>query len=356
MKDLISDRKVINTALWIFFIGVTLFGNVPLFVITYLTVATFMILRTTQMQLAKKVKVPMIFTYFVLAILQCIFAANTIGAFNNDVFTEILSRVVAAAFILLPLAVERNIIIRKRTDFYLPSVKEMATISFEQLRNNKSTIKESLQGFNKVRRTLASDNLKETFEDLHRHSSTRYINNGSLTDEYFELANQTLADPYIYLVISNTGSSASEIISLFTQKQYNHASLSFDADLKTIVSYNGGEKVYPPGLNAEMVEAFHKKDDASVLIYQLAVTRAQKQIIIDKIKEINSTGSAYNLLGLVTKHSLRPNIMFCSQFVYQMLKLAHVDYFDKPAGDVRPTDFIELDYYKKLEFCYEIKF
>lgn len=356
MRDLISDRKLINTALWIFLVGSVLFGNIPLFVITYLTVAVFMILRTTQSQLTRKVKRPMILTYVVLAIFQIIFVSVSFANQDANIFAKLLSRIIAAASVLLPLAVESNIIIRKRADFYLPSVKELATISFEQLRNNKTAITDSLQGLGKIKSTLSSDNLKETFEDLHRHSSTKYINNGSLTDEYFQLANQTLDDPFIYLVISNTGSSASEIISLFTQKQYNHASLSFDADLKTIVSYNGGEKVYPPGLNAEMVEALHKKDDASVLVYQLATTRAQKKIIIDKIKEINETGSAYNLLGLVTKHSLRPNIMFCSQFVYSMLKLAHVDYFDKPAGDVRPTDFIELDYYKKLEFCYEIKF
>ncbi|WP_252902394.1 hypothetical protein [Paucilactobacillus hokkaidonensis] len=93
-----------------------------------------------------------------------------------------------------------------------------------------------------------------------------------------------------------------------------------------------------------------------MLIYRLPTTTEQKQLIINKVKQINSDGSAYNLLGLVIKHSYRPNIMFCSQFVYQMLKLADLEYFDKPAGDVRPTDFIELDYYKKLEFCYEIKF
>ncbi|MFD0897221.1 hypothetical protein [Loigolactobacillus binensis] len=247
-------------------------------------------------------------------------------------------------------------IITKRTDFYLPSIKELATISFAQLQTDQQTIAHSLQGISKLKQTLATDKLKATFADLHRHSSTKYINNGSLTADYFAHAYASLADPHIYLVISNTGSNASEIISLFTQKQYNHASLSFDAELKTIISYNGGEKVYPPGLNAEMVEAFHKKADASVLIYRLATTRAQKQQIIDKVQEINTTGSAYNLLGLVTKHSYRPNIMFCSQFVYRMLKLAQLDYFDKPAGDVRPTDFIELDYYKKLDFCYEIKF
>jgi hypothetical protein len=39
-----------------------------------------------------------------------------------------------------------------------------------------------------------------------------------------------------------------------------------------------------------------------------------------------------------------------------MLKYAGVHYFEKEDGEVRPTDLIELDYYKKLRFEYEIKF
>jgi len=43
--------------------------------------------------------------------------------------------------------------------------------------------------------------------------------------------------------------------------------------------------------------------------------------------------------------------MFCSQFVYTMLKVAGLEYFDKQPEKVKPTDFVELDYERKLEFC-----
>lgn len=356
MRDLISDHKLINTVTWILLVGVAFFGNMPIFVLIYLTFAVFMILRTTQSQFIKKTKAVMIIAYVTLMILQIVFAATVVGANHLNIMTAFFSRVFASGIILLPLVVERSVVVSKQTDFYLPSVREVATISFEQLNANKILIDHSLQSFGKLKAKLSVTNMKDTFEDLHRHSSIKYINDGSLTEEYFDLVEHSLTDHNIYIVISNTGSSASEIISLFTQKQYNHASLSFDADLKTIISYNGGEKVYPPGLNAEMVEAFHKKDDASVLVYRLPTTRAQKILIADKVREINTDGSAYNILGLVIKHSYRPNIMFCSQFVYQMLKIAGLQYFNKAAGEVRPTDFIELDYYKKLDFYSEIKF
>ena len=50
----------------------------------------------------------------------------------------------------------------------------------------------------------------------------------------------------------------------------------------------------------------------------------------------------------------QPNIMFCSQFVYTMLELAGLNYFEKNAAHVTPTDFIELDYYRKLDFVCRI--
>ncbi|MCK9170679.1 MAG: hypothetical protein M0P01_09715 [Treponema sp.] len=125
--------------------------------------------------------------------------------------------------------------------------------------------------------------------------------------------------------------------------------------METIVSYNGGEKVNPPGLNYEMLKYFNKKPDSSVIVYKLQASVEQKQKMIDKIREINKEGSAYNLIGLVFKYSWKPNIMFCSQFVYAMLQYEGLAYFTKQAAYVKPTDLIELDYYRKLEFAYEIK-
>jgi hypothetical protein len=203
---------------------------------------------------------------------------------------------------------------------------------------------------------LSPDNLSAIAVDLPRHSSFRYINNGSLTEDYFNAVRDTLDDLHIYIIISNTGSAASELLSVFTRKQYNHASLSFDADLKTIISYNGGDRLYPPGLNPEMIEFFHRKPDSSILVYRLEATKAQKERIFEQVREINENGSAYNIMGLVLKTSYKSNILFCSQFVYKMLKSADLQYFTKDDTDVKPMDFIELDLYRKLQFVYEIKF
>lgn len=163
-------------------------------------------------------------------------------------------------------------------------------------------------------------------------------------------------DEYIYLVVAKTKTAPSEVIGLFTNKQYNHISISFDQELLTAISYNGGEKILPPGLNPELLGRLTQNNGSAVMVYKLPATGRQKRIILDKIKEINTEGSAYNLLGLVFKFSYKPNIMFCSQFIYTMLKIADLNYFEYNAANVKPMDFVELDYHRKLEFVYEITF
>jgi hypothetical protein len=245
---------------------------------------------------------------------------------------------------------------RAHTSFIMPSIQDLGSVSLAGVKQNKDKIIDYLSDIRKSGEVLSVDNITEVMSDLTRHDSFNYVNNGSLTDEYFVLAESCLDDPYIYIALSDSGSPASSIISVFTSKPYNHVSLSFDKDLKTIISYNGGEKVYPPGLNREMMDFFNRKEDASIIIYRLKANKSKKQLLINRIRKINEEGSAYNLMGLVTKHSSKPNILFCSQFVYKMLKEADLTYFHKKEGEVKPTDFVELDYHRKLEYVSEIKF
>jgi hypothetical protein len=237
----------------------------------------------------------------------------------------------------------------------MPSVQDFAVVTYAQLVHDKDKIMEAVKTAKKVGHAFSKENLVNALELLPQHSSFRYVSNGNLTDEYFNAANDSLNDEHIYIVLTDSGSPASELISVFTQRQFNHASLSFDSDLQTIISYNGGEKLYPPGMNHEMVECFNKKVDSSIMVYRLKTTKDQKRKMIEKIQEINREGSAYNLLGLVFKYSFKPNIMFCSQFVYHMLQYAGLDYFEKRSTEVKPTDLIELDYHRKLDFVYEVK-
>lgn len=196
-------------------------------------------------------------------------------------------------------------------------------------------------------------NLKEVLKDLPRHHFFQYCNKCSISNEIIQQAYQTTNNGYIYIVLSDTGTPASELISLFTKKTYNHASIAFDAQLKTLMSYNNGQNIFPPGLNVEKVQYLRKKEGACIIVYQMRATPEQKKCMISKIEQINNEGSSYNTIGLLLKHSFLPNIMFCSQFVYYLLCEAGMAYFDKKMECVTPMDFVELDYKRKLEFLYE---
>jgi len=340
---------------FILLLGLLIYGNFTLFSLAYIAVFVFASARSAILKAQKRTKFSLLVSYGTALAFQMAVNAFVVFGHSGSLPDMILRRLFGVVILVLPLVVSRYLSVGKHAQFYLPSLQEMTTISFSELHSYKKEAAAALAAAQKMGESLSADNLAEIITDLPRHDSFRYISNGSLTDEYFAEAEKTLSDPYIYIIISNTGSAASEVISVFTRKQFNHASLAFEPDLKTIISYNGGEKVYPPGLNKEMIGFFNKKPDASIIVYKLPCTRGQKEMIIAKIREINQTGSAYNMLGLVLKYSHKPNIMFCSQFVYQMLKFSGLAYFDAKDALVQPTDLVELDYYRKLLFAYEIK-
>lgn len=197
---------------------------------------------------------------------------------------------------------------------------------------------------------LSPKNLKEIAQSLPHHRIFSYASQGTLQEEYFDLAARSLDDGYLYLVITRSKSAPSEFIGLFTRRKYNHVSLAFDEDLQTLVSYSGGENYLSPGLNAEQLDRLMQRDGASVMVYRLPASREQKRQVLDKVRLINRQGSAYNLLGLILKIRPKQNSLFCSQFVYLMLERAGLNYFHKDAAHVTPTDFVELDYFRKLDF------
>ncbi|MDR0721255.1 MAG: hypothetical protein LBF75_00485 [Treponema sp.] len=322
-----------------------------LFQITYVFEFIALAIHTFSKQYKTKNKIIYIMLYGMIFVWQTIYNNEVIFSKKNNLFTAIISRIVGSVIVLIPIMLEG--IIATKSIYSMPSVQDITVFTFNELVQNINAIAKIVEnGYH----TFSKEHIEELVKDLPRHNAFRYINKGSLTDEYFELAYKTLEDKNIYIIISNTGSPASEIISLFTRKQYNHVSLSFDKELKTIISYNSGEKIYPPGLNMEMIKYFNKKQDASIVVYSLAATTEQKKKIIDKIKEINEQGNAYNILGLILRNSFKPNILFCSQFVYKMLKLVDLNYFEKKDGDIKPTDLVELDYGRKLNYEYKIQF
>ncbi|MDR1571928.1 MAG: energy-coupling factor transporter transmembrane protein EcfT [Clostridiales Family XIII bacterium] len=336
----------------ILMIALFLSNSFILFELAYIFICFALVIYTFLKKIPLKYKALLTIIYVMIMSFQTVYNTLVVYADDSGPFASTAGRLISAVMVLAPF-IAGKMVPANRANSYMPSVQDITVFTFNEMAENAASVKAAVE---KGRRSLSKKNLEEIVKDLPRHNSFRYVNKGSLTDEYFEAARATLGDPKLYIVISNTGSPASEIISVFTRKRYNHASLSFDRELKTIVSYNGGETLYPPGLNREMIKYFNKKKDSSLIVYSLPISAEKKKAVIDKIEEINEQGSAYNLFGLALKLSFKPNIMFCSQFIYNMLKLVDLNYFEKKDAQIKPSDLTELDYDRKLSYEYKMDF
>lgn len=331
-------------------------GDYVVFMLTYIFSFAFLLCYALFTASAILEKIVQVIVYALILTAQILFAALIMRSAANAGRLFPFCRLLGVLIVFAPFLV-RQVCFFRNTNFCIaPSVHDWAALSYAQLLQDQELIAEKIEKAKKAGKILSKGRLGEIVADLPRHNSFSYINNGSLTKEYFDTAAAALDDGYLYLVITKTKSPSSEVIGLFTNRPYNHVSISFDRELRTIVSYNGGEKLEPPGLNPEILKGLTKRSGSMVLLYRLSATHDQKQAMLNKVYEINCEGSAYNLLGLFFKSSCQPNIMFCSQFTYAMLKLAGLNYFEKAETHVHPMDFVELDYYRNLEFITEITF
>jgi hypothetical protein len=346
-------QKVLLVFILILGMAFVSFGTEGIFFSAYIAIGMILILKTATSGQYTSRKFGLVGVYLALLVVQLMFCQIVIfgGLVHGPMFT--FKKILGLILIYAPFIVNTYANYRRSV---FPSVEDIYTVSFHSLTDGLDRIVRAKNGLVKTRQSLSITNISGFLSDLPRHSATSYINRNGLTDLYFQDCEASMDDLHIYLIMSDTGSYGSELLSVFTRKMYNHVSISFDCDLKTVVSYNGGEKLYPPGMNKEQISFFQKKQGASIIVYSLECTKDQKRTMIDKVREINRVGSAYNMVGLVTRATFKPNIMFCSQFIYGLLQEVGLNYFESRAIDVKPTDFVEKDYYRNLDYCYKIEF
>ncbi|MCL2225038.1 MAG: hypothetical protein FWB96_08755 [Defluviitaleaceae bacterium] len=351
--------KYMQMLFFLFLVFVLFVGSAEVFVLAYIVVFIIVTVQTMMTPGRKKSRRYRVMAYTAILVVQITMLEHIL--YSETVFENmpqfIFRRILGLLLLCLPILVSRYVSSLRYSHYNLPPVGGAVSVGISELLNTADTIKRTAEIISESKKKLCIDNLKTLAHDMTRHNSFHYVNNKSLSEEYFVKARESFSDPKIYIVISKTGSPASEFLSVFTQKQYNHASISFDNKLQTTISYNGGENVYPPGLNMELLEFFAKSQDSKIMVYSLACTAEQKKKMLDKIAKINKEGSAYNILGIfLHKRRHKPNILYCTQFVYNLLDDVGLSYFPKPHGRISPTDLVELDYYRKLQFELEITF
>lgn len=153
----------------------------------------------------------------------------------------------------------------------------------------------------------------------------------------------------IYVVLSDTGSVLTRLIGFYTKSKYNHCSISFDPEFKTLYSF-GRKQPRNPFMGGFVEESFYagtfkRFSNTTCLVLKMEVDNdsyIQIKKNIDFFKE-NMNEYHYNFIGLfgaaVGKQISRQNGYYCSHFVAKVIEEADVKLWDTPAFLVKPEDF-----------------
>ncbi|RKQ28790.1 hypothetical protein [Oceanobacillus halophilus] len=154
----------------------------------------------------------------------------------------------------------------------------------------------------------------------------------------------------VYILLTDTGTLFTRMIKMYTRKQYNHSSVSFELDFNKVYSF--GRKIpHNPFIGGFVKENIRGNlfQNARCAIYSCKVTRDQLEIMENYIKGIEEHSHLYkyNLLGLfsflLNKPIKREKAFFCSQFVGTVLYKGGVADFKKPLELVTPSDLENLE-------------
>lgn len=168
-----------------------------------------------------------------------------------------------------------------------------------------------------------------------------------------------MTEKKVYVLLTNTGTLFTKTIKLYTRKQYNHASIAFDENLKDVYSF-GRKRPRNPFIGGFVRENIKEGlfKNATCAVYCLTINETEYNRMQGYIKQIeaNKEKYRYNFIGLfaviLNKQLKRDNAFFCSQFVASVLKQSGSIDFNIPLSLVTPHDLQVAD---NLELVYQGK-
>ncbi|WP_186578792.1 hypothetical protein [Aquibacillus kalidii] len=170
------------------------------------------------------------------------------------------------------------------------------------------------------------------------------------------------ANQSVFIMLSDTGSLFTNLIKKYTKAPYNHASISFDPELKEMYSFGRKHPKNPlyGGFVKEdiLTGTYSRFKETTCVIYKLTVSdrdkHKMKRLLDVFIKKSNKY--LYNYLGVLGVSIKEPiefsNSYFCSQFVAEILSRSGIKLWDKLPAMVTPDDFRNND---RMELIYEGK-
>lgn len=160
----------------------------------------------------------------------------------------------------------------------------------------------------------------------------------------------------IYVLLTDTGTTFTRLIKMFTKAPMNHASLALDRELAEVYSFGRRNQRNPLSggfVKEDMTSEMFGK--ATCALYCCTVDRDTYEQIRKQIQEFekNKHRYKYNLIGLFgilcNKRIDRKHAFFCTQFVATVLEASGISVSSKPSSLVTPHD---LEQAKALQQLY----
>lgn len=153
----------------------------------------------------------------------------------------------------------------------------------------------------------------------------------------------------IYIILTYTGTILSQIVKVYTRREFSHVSISLDENLTKMYSF-GRLNPYNPfsgGFVHERVNegTFKRFKNTKTKIYSLEVSEQKYKELEKLIKEMYNEKDSYkfNILGLIgiliNYKVKRENYFYCAEFVKYVLEESSI--IDLPEL-VKPEDFEKI--------------
>lgn len=175
---------------------------------------------------------------------------------------------------------------------------------------------------------------------------------------YKKFINGVVIMKKIYILLMDTKTIPSKLISFFTRYKYSHVCISLDQNCDIVYSF--GRKKVNSIFNGGFVEEskygefFQKFNKTYCRIYEMKISDEQYKDIEELIekKKMNSEIYKYDFLGIIPRFFGIPikikNKYVCSYFVASVLKNANVYNFTKDVCLIKPKDFEGVKGFKQI--------
>ncbi len=158
----------------------------------------------------------------------------------------------------------------------------------------------------------------------------------------------------VYIVLSQTGTALSRVLKLITRAPYNHSSIAFSDDLRTMYSF-GRARPYNPFVGKFVEESpdkgtFKRFKNTEILVLEFEVTSDACAEVGALIRQMMRERARYhyNYMGLFLAalriHHEKADSYYCSEFVKAMAQKLGLDGVEKIPPIVKPIHFLGLEH------------